>query len=136
MGGQGSGGEWRGEEGRRWQGTAETVELIHLRHVFQRDHSLGEVAVVLHSLQGQLTAEGGAGTGQHVVEDVVVPVGWWGREGKGEKEVMNVCIALTSRFVSVCSGVHTSLDTTAHLYIYIIMSVHQWCQYTHMYTYE
>ena len=80
------------------------MELIHLRHVFQRDHSLGEVAVVLHSFQGQLTTEGGAGTGQHVVEDVVVPVGWWGGEGRGgegrggegrrEEEAMNVCIAL------------------------------------------
>ena len=57
------------------------MELIHLRHVSQRDHSLGEVAVVLHSFQGQLTAEGGAGTGQHVVEDVVVPVER--REGRG-----------------------------------------------------
>ena len=44
---------------------------------------MGEVAVVLNTLEGELTAEGGAGTGQQVVEDVVVPVDGEGRGGEG-----------------------------------------------------
>ena len=73
---------------------------------------MGEVAVVLHSLQGQLTAEGGAGTGQHVVEDVVVPVGQRGGEGRGgegrggeARGRSDECLYCTTNFQQWCMSV-------------------------------